>query len=48
MNTALDHAVLDIQNAIENIKRAVIVGDHDDASLALVGDLGEKFHDLSA
>ena len=38
----MDHAVLDIENSVENIERAVIVGDDDDPGLALVGDLGEK------
>ena len=42
----LDQAVFDIQNLVENIARAVIVGDDDDPGLALVGDPGEKFHDL--
>jgi len=44
----LDHAVLDIENAVEHIERAMVVGDDDDPGLALVGDLGEKLHDLPA
>ena len=48
MNAALNHAVLDIENPVKNIERAVIVGDNDDAGLAFVGDLGEEFHDLPA
>ena len=47
MNAALDHAILDIQNAVEDIERAMIVSDDDDTGLALVGDLGEEFHDLT-
>lgn len=42
----LNHAVFDIKNAVEDIKRAVVVGDDEDAGIALMGDLGEQFHDL--
>lgn len=45
---ALDHAVFDIQNPVEDIKGAMIVGDDDDARAALVGDAGKQLHHLPA
>ena len=43
----MDHTVFDIHNAIEDVERAVVVGDDEDAGVALVGDFGEKLHDLA-
>lgn len=43
-----DHSVFDIENTVEDIERTVIVGDYDNAGFSLVGDFGEKFHDLTA
>ena len=48
MVTALDHAIFDVQNAIEDIERAVIMGDDDHPRVVFVGDAGEEFHDLAA
>ena len=41
-----DHTVFDIHDAVEDIERAVVVGDDEDAGVALVSDFGEEFHDL--
>ena len=43
-----NHTVFDIQNTVEDVERAVIVRDDDDAGAALVGDLCKEFHDLPA
>jgi hypothetical protein len=41
-----DAAVFDIHDPVEDIERAVVVGDDEDAGVALVGDFGEEFHHL--
>jgi hypothetical protein len=43
-----DHPVFDIEDPVEDVERAVIVGDDDDPGIFLVGDFGEKLHDLAA
>ena len=42
----LDHAVLDVEDTVENIKGAVVVGDDENTGLPLVGDPGEQLHHL--
>jgi hypothetical protein len=40
--------VFHFEDAVEDIERAVIVRDDDDAGVLLAGDFGEEFHDLAA
>lgn len=51
MNTAdlshKDSTVLHFQNAVKDVERAVIVCHDEDAGIPLVGDFGEKLHDLT-
>ena len=42
------HAVFDIEDAVEDIEGAGVVGDNEDAGVPFVGDFGEEIHDLPA
>ena len=42
----LNHAVLDIEDAVENVQSAMVVGDDEDAGTPLVGNPGEQLHHL--
>ncbi len=44
----MNHTVFDIHDAIEDIERAVVVGDDEDTGVAFVGDFGEELHHLPA
>ena len=41
-------AVFHLKDPVKDFKRAVIVRNDEDSGAALVGDLGEEFHDLPA
>lgn len=44
----LDPAIFDIEDAVEDIQSAGIMGHNKDSGMVLVGDLGEEFHDLTS
>ncbi len=43
----VNHSILPIEDAVEDIERTGVVGDNEDAGLPFGGDFGKKFHHLT-